>query len=119
MRHRPSGLKIFMRNGPWSHRPLPGHFCSGVPTPPVQAPPYSGVYAGDARNLFTNCWSRGSAGELTVSWNPQDEMTTGDGSPGYGVRSRYREAAPPAGVTVVCLSTNARSWLTCDGGSDG
>jgi hypothetical protein len=30
----------------------------------------------------------GSAGEVTVSWNPQDEMTIGDGSPGYGLRSR-------------------------------
>jgi hypothetical protein len=54
----------------------------------VHAPPYSGVYFGDARNLLTNCWSRGSAGEVTVGWNPQDEMTIGDGSPGYGLRSR-------------------------------
>src|SRR5262245_22840992 len=41
-------------------RPLPCHFCSGVPTPAVHAPPYSGVYFGDARNVFTNVCSRGS-----------------------------------------------------------
>lgn len=62
--------------------PLLHHFCSGVPSPPVQGAPYSGVYVGDARNLLTNCCSRGSAGELTFSWNPQDEMTMGEDSPG-------------------------------------
>src|SRR5450755_5035135 len=110
---------IYIPNGPWCDAPSPCHVCSGVPTPPVQAPPYSGVYFGDARNLSTNCCSRGSAGELTFSWNPQDEMTIGDGSPGYGVRSMYREAAPCAEGTMVCFSANARSWLTSDCGSDG
>ena len=95
------------------------HVCRGVPTPPVHAPPYSGVYAGDARNLFTNCWSRGSADELSFSWYPQEETTIGDGSPGYGVRSMYREAGVPPCDTMLCLSTNARSSLTSDGGSDG
>src|SRR6266545_5453164 len=95
------------------------HFCSGVPTPPVHAPPCSGVYVGDARNLFTNCCSRGSAGELTFSWNPQEDMTIGDGSPGYGVRSMYREGAPSADDTRACFWTNARSWFTSDCGSEG
>lgn len=39
--------------------------------PPVHSPPYSGVKVGDARNLSTNCCSRGSDGELTCSWNPK------------------------------------------------
>jgi len=76
------------------------------------------VYFGDARNIFTNC-SQGSAGELTFSCNPQDEMTTGDGCPGYGVWSMYREGAPSVDDATVCLSANARSWFTYACGSDG
>jgi hypothetical protein len=37
------------------HRPHAAYYRSGVPSPPVQGAPYSGVYVGDARNLFTNC----------------------------------------------------------------
>jgi hypothetical protein len=35
--------------------PHAAYYRSGVPSPPVQGAPYSGVYVGDARNLFTNC----------------------------------------------------------------
>jgi Pyridine nucleotide-disulphide oxidoreductase, dimerisation domain len=56
--------------------------CRGVPVPPVHAPPYSGVYFWDARNVLTNCCSRGSAGEVRRSWNPHEVATIGAGSPG-------------------------------------
>jgi hypothetical protein len=46
---------------------------------------------------------------VTLSWNPQEDMTTGEGSPGYGLRSMYREAAPSAEGAVACFSANARS----------
>src|SRR2546422_2446088 len=59
-----------------------GYCWSGVPTPPVHGLPYSGAYRWETRNLLTNCCSRGSAGELSRSWNPHEETTIGDGSPG-------------------------------------
>lgn len=115
----PFGTKVFHAERGGCTRPLRCHFCRGVPSPPVQAPPYSGVYFGEARNVFTNCCSRGSDGELTLSWNPQEEMTTGAGSPGYGVRSMYREGAPSAEGSTVCFCANARSWSTSEAGSEG
>src|SRR5260370_3904520 len=88
-----------------------GHvaYCwSGVPTPPVHGPPYSGVYFWEARNLFTNCCSRGSVGEDRRSWNPHELATIGDGSPGNGVRSIYREPPAPAVDRTVCPATKER-----------
>lgn len=36
-------------------------------------------------------------------------MTTGDGSPGYGLKSMYRDGAPSAKGSMVCFCANARS----------
>jgi hypothetical protein len=119
-RTRPrSGQRSFIPNGAGCTRPLPCHFCRGRPTPPVHAPPYSGVYFAEARNVFTNRCSRGSDGELTLSWKPQEDMTIGEGSPGYGVRSMYREGAPSAEGSTVCFCANARSWSTSEADSEG
>jgi lipoprotein-anchoring transpeptidase ErfK/SrfK len=97
----------------------PGYFSKGVPTPPVHGLPYSGEYVWFTRNLFTNCCSRGSVGEVTRSWNPQDEITIGDVSPGNGLRSMYLEPAEPAKSMTVCRMAKFRNVVTSPAGSPG
>src|SRR6266700_5763815 len=50
---------------------------SGVPVPPLQAAPGSGVW-GPCSYLERKAPSRGSLAFLTCNWIPQAEMTTGD-----------------------------------------